>query len=116
MNIMVLTKILEDFGGKVIFDDDDERWAQVLSRNALSYFIFLKSNEKSFLRELLTNNSFTSNLQRLANKIIEINAQLERQKGVRSAESIHQACAGLCLITLVLQYAAENLTSTAVLV
>lgn len=105
----MLLNVLDDFSNKSVFDSDDERWKELHTEESLHHYLNIQEEDASCFRELLVNNSYTFNFQRLVDQVVNRMKTLERQKGAKSTTTIVEVCAGICLITVIIQYASQKL-------
>lgn len=112
-NIMT-RRAVDDFGDRLVFDEDDLRWKELFSWESLKSYLHMKGEEFSFVRELIINNQYTSNFQRLVDQILSRLKTLEKIKGNKPVDILFEVCAGFCLVLAILQQAAQRLSAAEV--
>lgn len=104
-------RAVDDFGDRLVFDEDDMRWKEMFSWESLKSYLHMKGEEFSFVRELIVNNQYTSNFQRLVDQIISRLKALEKSKGSKPVDTVFEVCAGFCLVLAILQQATQKLSA-----
>lgn len=104
-------RAVDDFGDRLVFDEDDLRWKELFSWESLKSYLRMKGEEFSFVRELIVNNQYTSNFQRLVDQILSRLKALEKSKGSKPPDTVFEVCAGFCLVLAILQQATQKLSA-----
>lgn len=112
---MMTRRVVDDFGDRLVFDEDDLRWKELLNWESLKSYLQMKGEDFSFVRELIINNQYTSNFQRLVDQILSRLKTLEKIKGSKPIDSLFEVCAGFCLVLAILQQATQRLSAAEVI-